>query len=135
MKEGNEKLENLLSTSDIVSTFESSDVLKKMGILNSTLRKAWTKSDGSFKAIQKAWQCTCVQHHFANLRLEHRTLPEICSGVILTFVAPARSAKSPWSRRRLQCGKSNECTLPNDLAQPRLFRGLRWVRIQKSNEL
>lgn len=117
MKECNERLEKLLSTSDIVSARESADVLKTTGALEVTLRKAWRKSDHLFKAIQNAWQCSCEQYHFANLRLEHRTLPEICFEVILTFVAPGYSAKSLWSWRRLQCGQPSNCTLSDKLAQ------------------
>lgn len=117
MKEGNERLEKLLSTSDVVSALESADVSRKTGMLESTLRKAWRKSNDLFKAIHEAWQCTCMQHHFANLRLEHRTVPKICFEVILAFVAPTRSARSPWSWRRLQCGQPDDCILLDKLEQ------------------
>lgn len=117
MKEGNEKLEKLLNTSDVVSALEGRDVSRKTGVLESTLRKAWRKSDDLFKAIHKAWQCTCMQHHYANLRLEHRTIPEICFEVILIFVSPTRSGTSPWPWRRLRCGQPDDCTLLDKLAQ------------------
>ena len=55
MKECNERMEKLLSTSDIVSALESADASRATGVLEDTLRKAWTKSDHLFKAIQKAW--------------------------------------------------------------------------------
>ena len=98
LKECNEKLEKLLSSSDKVSALQNaSPNAKQTSTLEIAFKKAWRKSDLLFKALQKAWQCPCQQYHFANLRLEHRTLPEICFEVILMFAAPSSHGATPWS--------------------------------------
>ncbi|KAF2249995.1 hypothetical protein BU26DRAFT_404863, partial [Trematosphaeria pertusa] len=85
LKECNERLEKLLSSSDKVSALQnaSPSTTKQMTALETAFKKACTKSDLLFKALQNAWNCSCQQYHFANLRLEHRTLPETCFEVIL----------------------------------------------------
>ncbi|KAF2007647.1 hypothetical protein P154DRAFT_376872, partial [Amniculicola lignicola CBS 123094] len=84
LKECNERLEKLLSTSDKVSSLSTIPTnSKRSSSLESALRKAWKKSDLLFKALHEAWQCSCQQYHYANLRLEHRTVSEICFDVIL----------------------------------------------------
>ncbi|KAF1948435.1 hypothetical protein CC80DRAFT_498210 [Byssothecium circinans] len=120
LKQCNRRLEKLLSTSDKISALENVTpaTTKQTSALETAFKKAWKKSDLLFKAIQKAWQCSCQQYHFANLRLEHRTLPEICFEVILMFVAPSSQANTPWSWRELQCGQIIGCSFPQTLMKP-----------------
>lgn len=121
LKECNERLEKLLSTSDRVSALEtaSSKSTKQTSSLEAAFKKVYRRSDLLFKAIQKAWRCQCQQYHFANLRLEHRTLPEICFEVILMFAAPLGQDQTPWSWRELQCGHMIGCSSPSKSAKPR----------------
>ncbi|KAF7509479.1 hypothetical protein GJ744_008042 [Endocarpon pusillum] len=120
LKECNELLEKLLSTSDKVSALQNAARAntKQTSTLETAFKKAWKKSDLLFKALQKAWQCSCQQYHFANLRLEHRTHPEICFEVILTFVAPSSQANTPWSWQELQCRQMIGCSFPHKLMKP-----------------
>ena len=120
LKECNGRLEKLLSTSDKVSALQNAAPAstKQTSVLETAFKKAWKKSDLLFKALQKAWQCSCQRYHFANLRLEHRTLPEIYFEVILTFVAPSSQANTPWSWRELQCGQMIGCSFPQKLVEP-----------------
>lgn len=112
LKECNERLEKLLSTSDNVSALQSGppSATKQMNVLETAFRKACKKSELLFKALQKAWNCSCQHHHYANLRLEHRILPEICFEVILMFVVPPGHRRTPWSWRELQCGHMEGCS-------------------------
>jgi len=120
LKECNGRLEKLLSTSDKVSALQNAAPAntKQTSALETAFKKAWKKSDLLFKALQKAWQCSCQRYHFANLRLEHRTLPEIYFEVILMFVAPSSQANTPWSWRELQCGQMIDCSFPQKPVKP-----------------
>ena len=116
----NLRLEKLLDTSDKIFTLQNTAPTntKQTYALETIFKKAWRKSDLLFKALQEAWQCSCRQHHFANLRLEHRTLPEICFEVILMFVTPSSQANIPWSWRELQCGQMISCSVRHKPVKP-----------------
>jgi hypothetical protein len=117
LKEFNERLEKLLRTSDRISALQdpAPASTKQTHALEKVFKKAWKKSDLLFKALQKAWQCTCQQYHFANLRLEHRTIPDVCFEIILMFVPPSPRANTPWSWRELQCGQMIDCSIARKL--------------------
>lgn len=118
LAECNTRLTKLLSSSDKISELQNTTPAhaKRTSVLETVFKKAWKKSDLLFKALQKAWQCSCQEYHFANLRLEHRTLPEICFEVIFTFVAPSSQANAAWSWRELQCGQMITCSSQHALA-------------------
>ncbi|USP72744.1 hypothetical protein yc1106_00018 [Curvularia clavata] len=120
LKEYNGRLKKLLSTSDKISALQVTTPahVKQTSTLEAVFKKAWKKSDLLFKALQKAWQCSCQQYHFAHLRLEHRTLPEICFEVILMFVAPSSQTNISWSWRELQCGQMIGCSFSQKLMKP-----------------
>ncbi|KAF2498251.1 hypothetical protein BU16DRAFT_524392 [Lophium mytilinum] len=120
LKECNGRLEKLLNTSDKVSALQNagSPNTKKTSALETALKKAWKMSDHLFKALSKAWQCSCQQYHFANLRLEHRTLPEICFEVILMFAAPSSRVNTPWLWQELQCRQMIGCSCPHKPMKP-----------------
>lgn len=113
LKRCNERLGQLLSTSDKISTLQLSHPSnnKQTFALEAAFKRAWKESEFLFKALQKAWQCSCQEQHFANLRLEHRTLPEICFEVILMFEATTSLKIAPWSWREVQCGHMINCSL------------------------
>ncbi|KAG9250110.1 uncharacterized protein F5Z01DRAFT_428781 [Emericellopsis atlantica] len=116
LKEYNERLEKLLSTSDKITTLKqaaSSVYTKSTSALEKVFAETRRKSGLLYKALQKAWQCSCQHHHFANLRLEHRTLPEICFEIILMFASsPSNGDKktNQWSFKELQCGPMTDCS-------------------------
>lgn len=118
LKNCNDKLEKLLSSSDKVSALQyASSNRKQTSTLESALKNAWKKSDLLFKALSKAWQCSCQQYHIANLRLEHRTMPEICFEIILMFSAPSSHGVTPWSWREMRCGSMIGCSSPQQLSK------------------
>ncbi|KAF2128931.1 hypothetical protein P153DRAFT_357424 [Dothidotthia symphoricarpi CBS 119687] len=116
LKECNERLEKLLSSSDRVSALESATPghTKQTDTLVSIFKKASKRSNLLFKALQNAWQCSCQQYHFANLRLEHRTLTEVCFEIILVFSALPAHVKRPWSWKEFRCGHMLGCSFPQN---------------------
>lgn len=114
LKECNERLEQLLSSSDRISALQNAipGNTKQTSALESAFRRISKKSDLLFRALQKAWQCSCQQYHFANLRLEHRTLEEACFEIILLFVAPLGFGDTPWSCQHIRCGNMLGCSFP-----------------------
>jgi hypothetical protein len=112
LKDSNERLEKLLRTSDRMSALQDAvpASMKQTHTLEKVFKKAWRRSDLLFRALRKAWQCTCQQYHFANLRLEHRTVTDVCFEVILMFVPPSPHVNIPWSWRELQCGQMIGCS-------------------------
>jgi len=119
LKECNERLGKLLSSSDRVSALQDASPghSKQTSVLESAFKKASKKSDLLFKALHNAWQCSCQQYHFANLRLEHRTLTEVCFEVILMFVAPSAYGNTPWSWKEIRCGHMLGCSFPQKTAK------------------
>jgi hypothetical protein len=117
LKECNERLEKLLSSSDRVSALQNAAPghTKQTSVLESAFKKVSKKSDLLFKALQNAWQCSCQQYHFANLRLEHRTITEVCFEIILMYVAPSRHGNTPWYWREIRCGHMLGCSFPQKM--------------------
>ncbi|KAJ4350325.1 uncharacterized protein N0V89_008946 [Didymosphaeria variabile] len=111
LKECNERLEKLLSSNDRVSALQNAapGYTKQTCVLESAFKMVSKKSDLLFKALQNAWQCSCQQYHFANLRLEHRTLTEICFEIVLIFAAPLEYESKPWCWREIRCGHMLGC--------------------------
>jgi hypothetical protein len=129
LKECNERLEKLLSSSDRVSALQ--DALpgntKQTNALESAFRIISKKSDLLFRALQKAWQCSCQQYHFANLRLEHRTLEEACFEILLMFAAPSKFGNTPWSCRQIRCGNMLGCPFPQKVVDAAKSSPLRYA--------
>ncbi|KAH7393829.1 hypothetical protein DE146DRAFT_633779 [Phaeosphaeria sp. MPI-PUGE-AT-0046c] len=119
LKECNRRMEQLLSTSDKLSAIEQTipDNTKRTFDLEKAFKRAWKQSDTLFRALQNAWRCTCRQHHFANLRLEHRTLPNFTFEIILMYVTPTLSAGKPWSWKELQCAPITGCSTSQKMAK------------------
>ncbi|KAJ4294169.1 hypothetical protein N0V90_007859 [Kalmusia sp. IMI 367209] len=116
----NGQLEKLLSTSNKILGWEriAPPNTKHTSSLEKTFRKVWKKSDLLFKAIHKSWKCSCRQYHFANLRLEHRTLAEVYFEMILMSLAPSSQSDTLWSWREVQCGQMIGCSIPQELMKP-----------------
>ncbi|KAH7389317.1 hypothetical protein DE146DRAFT_635047 [Phaeosphaeria sp. MPI-PUGE-AT-0046c] len=112
LKECNERLEKLLSSSDRVSALQdvAPGYTKHISELALVFKKISKRSSSLFQALQNAWQCSCQQYHFANLQLEHRTLTEVCFKIILMFVAPSEHENTPWHWKEIRCGHMLDCS-------------------------
>lgn len=112
LKECNERLEKLLGSSDRVSALQDSapGSTRKTSELESAFKKISKKSNLLFQALQNAWQCSCQQYHFANLRLEHRTFTEVCFEIVFMFIAPSEHGVTPWSQKQILCGHIPGCS-------------------------
>ncbi|KAI8936693.1 hypothetical protein NX059_007085 [Plenodomus lindquistii] len=112
LKECNERLQKLLSSSDRVSALQDvAPVYAKMtSELASAFKEISKKSRLLFQALQNAWQCSCQQYHFANLRLEHRTLTVVRFEIILMFIAPSEHEDTPWRWKEIHCGHVLGCS-------------------------
>ena len=106
LKECNQRLKKLLSTSDKMFALQNAppSTTKQISALETAFKKAYQKSELLFRALQNSWNCTCQQYHFANLRLEHRNSVEVCFEIILMFIRPLEDYEKPWNWRALQCG-------------------------------
>jgi hypothetical protein len=113
LQECNERLEKLLSSNDRVSALQdvAPKYTKHTSDLASAFKKISKKSRSLFQALQNAWQCSCQQYHIANLRLEHRTLTEVCFKIILMFVDPSEHGNTPWRWKEVRCGHMLDCSL------------------------
>ncbi|KAF2632934.1 hypothetical protein BU25DRAFT_487328 [Macroventuria anomochaeta] len=107
----NERLRQLLTTSDEISALaESGPVNKQKNLaLEDALKKSRRRCKLLFMAIQGAWQCLCQPCHYAHLRLEHRTRPDTSFELILTYAMDPSVRPTSWSWRELQCGPALEC--------------------------
>ncbi|KAJ5024205.1 hypothetical protein J3E72DRAFT_387566 [Bipolaris maydis] len=112
LKECNERLEKLLNSSDRVSALQdvAPGATKKASELESAFKRISKKSNLLFQALQNAWQCSCQQYHFANLRLEHRTLAEACFEIVFMFIAPSEHGVTPWTEKHIRCGHIPGCS-------------------------
>lgn len=120
LKECNNRLEKLLNKSDKISALQNvaPGNRKHASALAAVFKKSSTKSDRLFRALQTAWHCSCQLQHVANLRLEHRTLADVCFEVILMFDATSSWNDTPWSWQELQCGHMLDCSIQNTFATP-----------------
>jgi hypothetical protein len=93
LKGCNERLERLLSSSDRVSQLQDTapECNKRAHLMDSSFEKASKSSVKLFNAVQDAWQCSCRPHHFAYLRLEHRTLTDICFEITFKHIDATES--------------------------------------------
>lgn len=124
IEENNKRLEKLISTSDKMSTLRNppptSATIKarETSALETIFRKARKQSGVLFEALYKSWQCSCQQSHFANLRLEHRTVSDVCFDLIFMFASStfhSTQIDSPWTWREIQCGQMPDCSVSKHL--------------------
>jgi hypothetical protein len=126
LKDGNDRLEKLLSTSDNTPAVPTAppSTTKHMAALEKAFKKVYERSGLLFRALQRSWDCTCKEYHYANLRLDqHRSLVEDCFEIILTFIRSSDFHDTPWSWREFQCsGHTTSCKtksrVPASLTQP-----------------
>jgi hypothetical protein len=113
LKECNDRLEKLLSSSDKVSQLQDTapGCNKRAHLINSAFEKASKSSAKLFNAVQDAWQCSCRLYHFAYLRLEHRTLTDMCFEITFKYSDATRSQDRPWHWKMVCCGHMGNCSV------------------------
>ncbi|KAI0542938.1 hypothetical protein GGR58DRAFT_2827 [Xylaria digitata] len=121
LKDYNERLEKLLSTSDKISSPQHtvSFVTTKRTALEQTIKAVSKKSDLLFKALEKSWQCACQKYHSAHLRLEHRASLGMCFEIILTFISPLPQTRPEWAWREINCIQMTNCSVSKNPIEPR----------------
>ncbi|KAH6861234.1 hypothetical protein B0T12DRAFT_404359 [Alternaria alternata] len=76
-EEANEKMRNLLDSSDQIATARLSRESRKGPLaMKHKINEFWQHAKRLHNALTKAWQCSC-SNHIANLKLQHRTCDEV----------------------------------------------------------
>jgi hypothetical protein len=111
LKQCNEWLEKLLVGSDQMSNLRnlSTTGTKQVSAIETALSVAHKKSAALFRALEVGWNCTCLKFHFAHLRLEHRTIPEVCFEVILMNITTCNRPQTSWSWIETLCEQGIIC--------------------------
>lgn len=122
LKECNTRLEKLLLFSNKAPPPQNSTTnaaSTQTSRLKSVFKAAHKNSTALYKAIQTSWQCSCQEHHYANLQLEHRTAAEgISFRMILDSSSEAASGGHQWTRRGLSFKQITQgCTCSVELCQ------------------
>lgn len=120
LEECNTRLEKLLALSDkapgpIQDTAAASN--KQISKMQSVFKQARKKSNALYRAIQDSWKCQCQEHHYANLRLEHRLASDKMSfQMILNSDAPSPK-EDHWEWEGVCCNQlSQGCSCSEGLA-------------------
>ena len=103
LKEYNERLEKLLTTSDVLAQLES-----KHGALPNTAKATidsavahfWRHTDRLYKILCQAWTCSCASNHRAKIMLQHRSFINL--EFVLLFLGSASTCDAnqvPWRMR------------------------------------
>jgi hypothetical protein len=103
LKESNERLEKLLTTSDVLAQLELIH-----GALPSTAKAAidsavahfWRHTDRLYKILCRAWTCNCASNHRAKIMLQHRSFANLDFVVLFQGSASTYDADQiPWKMR------------------------------------
>lgn len=76
MQRYNDRLRNLLETSDAVSQAESTRSAAKQTLIRAAVSGFWKQADQLYKVLSKAWNCSCWRQHSAHLLLQNRVSAE-----------------------------------------------------------
>lgn len=124
LKECNTRLEKLLLFSNKAPPPQDSApaaASKQISRLQSVFRTAHKNSTALYKAIQSSWKCSCQEHHYANLQLEHRTAPDddISFRMVLGSSHSSTTGVPPWKQKEL-CFKqmAQVCTCSKEVCLP-----------------
>ncbi|PSN68573.1 hypothetical protein BS50DRAFT_571825 [Corynespora cassiicola Philippines] len=97
----NDRLEKLLTTSDVISRLEStrSKDPRNNKVMQSAIGSFWRHADHLYKVLSKAWCCGCAGQHLANIFLQHEAL--IGSEFLLLFLDDSTPANTQnrWQMR------------------------------------
>ncbi|KAK4452752.1 hypothetical protein QBC34DRAFT_345838 [Podospora aff. communis PSN243] len=71
----NDRLEKLMTSSDVVSELEETRQQQQSAKpAMAAITKFWGTAEKLYRALFEAWRCSCRDHHCAQLILRHRTL-------------------------------------------------------------
>jgi hypothetical protein len=123
MKGYNDRLRNLLETSDAVFQAQSARNSTKATREQSVACGFWKHADRLYNALFKAWNCSCWQQHHAHLLLQdrHRPSPEPAFQLMLWSDSPhlpPDSISKSWFRRstRVEVVDEPDATIPIRMA-------------------
>jgi hypothetical protein len=93
-KDANEKMRNLLESSDQIAAARLSRETRKGPLaMKHKINGFWQHAKRLHNALTKAWQCSC-SNHVANLQLQHRTCDEVEFNVLFELGStPSRMAR------------------------------------------
>lgn len=101
LKECNEKLEKLLSTSDTLSQLEAKTKAAQnlsSSAVNSAVISFWNYADRLYKALATAWNCSCTGDHIAKIMLQHRTTANVEFILLLSHgIKGSNAESSTWA--------------------------------------
>ena len=86
------------------SRFGSSSANKSQrGTGGPTLQRFWKNADRLHKVVEKAWCCSCREHHTADMVLQHpRNFDEVCFKVLFKLgPQPEASRTLPWKHKEM----------------------------------
>ncbi|RYP70252.1 hypothetical protein DL771_005555 [Monosporascus sp. 5C6A] len=102
----NDRLEKLVTTSDIVSNLQTTRQAAQpttASIIDAAICKFWNHADGLYRALLGSWTCICREDHSAHLLLQHRKPPDTHFRLVLSSNSrPNVPGKGAWSICRIR---------------------------------
>jgi hypothetical protein len=99
-KDANEKMRNLLESSDQIAAARLSRGTNKIpSAMKHKINEFWRHAKRLHDALTTAWQCTCG-NHVANLQLQHRTCDEIEFNVF--FELGSTTTQVAWRETKIE---------------------------------
>jgi hypothetical protein len=95
----NARLKELLDTTDQISAIRGDRAARRGQRVSKGLMQFWRHATSVFKLVKEAFTCRCSSLHHVNLRLEHRSIPEVRFNLLFLFDRrDLLSSASPWSQ-------------------------------------
>ncbi|RYP03945.1 hypothetical protein DL764_004779 [Monosporascus ibericus] len=102
----NDRLEKLVTTSDIVSNLKTARQAAQAttaSVIDVAICKFWNRADGLYRALLGSWTCICREDHSAHLLLQHRKPPDKHFRLVLSSNSPGNvPGKAAWSTCRIR---------------------------------
>ncbi|RYP44263.1 hypothetical protein DL768_009267 [Monosporascus sp. mg162] len=102
----NDRLEKLVTTSDIVSNLQTTRQATQAttaSVIDAAICKFWNHADGLYRALLGSWTCICREDHSAHLLLQHRKPPDKHFRLVLSSNSPRNVPdKGAWSTCRIR---------------------------------
>lgn len=97
----NDRLEKLMASTDIVSELEEArqkQLSTRSNPASTAMGKFWHSADKLYRTLLGAWNCSCRDHHCAQLMLQHRAPTDRDFHLCLEAGTQEVNKKSVWSR-------------------------------------
>jgi hypothetical protein len=114
----NARLKELLDTTDQISAIRGDRAARRGQKVSKGLMQFWRHATSVFKLVTEAFRCQCSSLHHVNLRLEHRSKPEVRFNLLFLFDQrnPLSSA-SPWNRMKTRVSLVEADTSPPPISR------------------